>query len=84
MMMTRILSFIGVVLASLFLPFWFFILYACIYALIYGPLELLVLAVCIDAQFGDVKSGVWYQYTLAVVGILIISVSLKPYLRFYE
>ncbi len=83
-MMIRVLSFVGVVLVGLFLPFWFFVPVAFIYALMFRPIEVLILAVCIDAQFGDVEGGIWYAYTLAGAGILIVTASMKPYLRFYE
>ena len=82
-MYSRIISFVGIIFAALFLPFWAFVPIALLYALVWTPYELLVLAVCIDSQFGDVDMGVWYKYTLAVSLIFLLTTSIKPYLRLY-
>jgi hypothetical protein len=80
----RIFLFIVIILIALFLPLWAFVIAASIYALLYTPYELLVLAVCIDAQFGDPSRGLWFLYTLCVAGVLLGSVFIKPQLRFYK
>ncbi len=82
-MYARIMSFVGMVLVALFLPFWVFAPLAFLYALVWPPYELLVLAVCIDSQFGDSGMGVWYKYTLAISCTFILTTSIKPYLRVY-
>ncbi len=79
----RIFSFIIVVIAGLFLPLPVFVAVAFVYTLFWQSYELCVLAVCIDAQFGDTNIGVWYVYTLATMLILLSVVYLRPYLRFY-
>ncbi len=79
----RIFSFCVVVLISLFSPVWVFIAVAIVYALFFKAYELVPLALCIDAQFGDPSRGLWYTYTLSVVLILLVTVYGKSYLRFY-
>jgi hypothetical protein len=80
----RITCFLGVVLGGLFLPLWLFVILICAYAFLFTPYELIPLAVLIDAEFGDAAQGVWYVYTLATVLVLVCSVYIKPYLRFYR
>ena len=80
----RIVSFVGVCAGALFLPFWYFLPLAIIYALCFHGYELLLLSVFIDAQFGDVEQRIWFLYTLTVAVILIVTTLLKPYLRFYS
>lgn len=84
MIFLRIVCFSGAVLAALFLPFWFFLLIACVYALLFTSYELLILAVLVDAQFGNREEGIWFIYTLATSIIVILSAYLKPHLRFYK
>ncbi len=80
----RVLLFFIVILTALFMPLWSFVGIAFVYALLYTPYELLILAVCIDAQFGDPYRGLWFLYTLSASGIVLITVRLKPQLRFYR
>ncbi len=80
----RIVSFVGVLLTTLFLPYWVFVPVAFVYALMCTPYELLIIAVCVDAQFGDMNGGVWYLYTLTIAVILIVTTSIKPYFQFYK
>lgn len=84
MTVVRILSFIGLCACALFLPFWFFLPLAVAYALCFSAYELLIVAVFIDAQFGDTERSLWFLYTLSVAVILIVTTALKPYLRFYS
>jgi hypothetical protein len=79
----RAISFIGVAIGALFLPLWSFVILAVLYAFVFSGYELIVLSVLIDAQFGDTGAGVWYAYTLSASLVLLVSVYLKPYLRFY-
>ena len=79
----RIFCFLGTVLIALFLPFWAFVLAALVYALVWNAYELLVLALFIDAEFGDRSQSIWYLYTLSVACILTFTLYSKPYLRFY-
>jgi len=69
---------------GLFLPFWYFVPCICIYVLLFrAPYELLVLAVCIDAEFGHGNALSAYWYTISVSLAIVIVQYLKPYLRFY-
>lgn len=79
----RIFLFIIMILIALFLPVWVFVAGAFLYALLYTPYEILILAVCIDAQFGDPTRGLWFLYTLSASSAVLITVLLKPQLRFY-
>jgi hypothetical protein len=79
----RIISFIGVALCALFLPVWVFVCVAPLYAFVFSPYELLVLSVCIDAQFGEVGRGVWYLYTAITAVVTLLAMSMRPFLRFY-
>lgn len=73
-----------VILVALFLPVWAFVVGAILYALVYTPYEILILALCIDAQFGDPSRGLWFLYTLSTAVILLATVFIKPQLRFYK
>lgn len=83
MNIVRIISFIGITLIALFLPLWVFICVVPVYAFVFSPYELLILSVCIDAQFGDVGREVWYAYTAVVSFVTILTMSIRPLLRFY-
>lgn len=80
----RIFLFIVIIVTALFLPLWVFALGAFVYALLYTPYEILILAVCVDAQFGDPSRGMWFLYTLSAAGIVLTTVYIKPQLRFYR
>lgn len=84
MIVIRILAFGVVVTGALFLPFWYFVPLACVYAFVFSPYELLILGVLIDAEFGDPSLGMSYRYTLAITCIVLASFFLKPYIRFYR
>jgi len=84
MIVLRVSSFIGVLIAMLFLPLWIVVPIVCLYALVFTGYELLILAVCMDAQFGDMRHGIWYMYTLFVSVVLLCAIKIKPHLRFYN
>ncbi len=79
----RIISFIGITLVALFLPLWVFVCFALLYAFVFAPYELLILAVCIDAQFGDTARGVWFVYTGIAALVTLAVMAARPLLRFY-
>ncbi len=79
----RILSFAGMVGGALFLPFWYFIPFVFLYALFFTPYELLALAVLIDAEFGSGGLFSGYAYTMTVALVMMATITMKPYLRFY-
>lgn len=78
-MIIRISSFFAVLIIGIFLPLWVFVCVACLYAFFYLPYELLFVGVFIDAQFGDVHTGVWFLYTLIVIALLSLAIVSKPY-----
>ncbi len=77
----RIMSFLGIILIALFLPFWVFVVASCIYTFFFQSFELLIIAFCIDAQFGDQNQNIWYMYTLVTFCILACMLYIKPHLR---
>jgi hypothetical protein len=72
------------ILTALFLPFWAFVLGAVAYVFVFGSYEILALAIFVDSIFGDPGRGVWYAYTLTASIVLLISILVKPYMRFYQ
>ena len=80
----RAISFAGMTLIALFLPLWVFICVIPVYAFAFSPYELLVLAVCVDAQFGNVTQEVWYVYTTIVSLVTVLTMSIRPLLHFYK
>ena len=84
MIFFRGISFVGVALCGLFFPVWVFASVALLYAFIFSPYELLVLSVCIDAQFGEVPRTVWFLYTSITVVVTLCAMSARPFLRFYS
>jgi hypothetical protein len=70
------------VLCALFLPFWLFCMASIGYAFFFTPYELLVLAMGIDAFFGDTAHGSWFMYTLAISIIFLSTYYIKPYFIF--
>lgn len=80
---TRAISFLVLVVMALMLPVWLFAIAACAYAFLFGPYELLFIAVCIDALFGGVGIGDGYIYTTITSAIIFMAIFLRPYLSFY-
>ncbi len=81
-MTIRFAAFIVLILATFFLPFWVFVVGAIMYGIFFTPYELLILAVCVDAVFGEQASGnVWYLYTLLTSIIVFCIACIKPYVR---
>jgi hypothetical protein len=83
MIYIRVCTYVVVVLCGLFLPLWAFAIGVVCYALAFEPYELIVLAVCIDAQFGDATQSIWYLYTAITVSISTVVMFTRPYLRMY-
>lgn len=80
MIFLRCISFCVLVGIGFFLPMWVFIFTVLFYSLLFGPYEVLILAVCIDAQFGNAE-GVWYLYTVFTSGVTLAIVFIRPYVR---
>lgn len=70
-------------LVALFFPFWCFVLLAICYAVMWTPYELLIIAVCIDVQFGNASFLHGYLFTTLASVLLVLSVYTKPLFRFY-
>lgn len=82
MTIIRSTAFIVLILATFFLPFWVFIVGTIMYGIFFAPYELLILAVCVDAVFGEQSSGnVWYLYTLSASIVVFCIACIKPYMR---
>jgi hypothetical protein len=79
----RIVGIIGLMLSALFAPFWFFILYGVAYAFVVkNAYELVLVAVCVDAVFGESTQGFWCMYTCAASVIIIVTAFARPYFTF--
>ena len=79
----RVLSFIAITIGVLFLPFWYVVPCIFLYAFFFTPYELLILSVCVDAEFGNSETISGYSYTITVALAIILSSYIKPYLKFY-
>lgn len=82
--MLRGVCFLLVGLLGFFAPYMLFMGAVIVYLLFWEGIELLVLGVCIDAQFGTIGGTQWYMYTLGTAAVLLAAVLIKPYIRFYE
>lgn len=71
--MIRILAYACLVIIALLSPLWVFIIAAFGYASIFGWYELLILAILIDARFGEAARGFSYVYT-ALAALIILSI----------
>ena len=76
--------YIGVALIGLLFPFWAFCIAAACYIVWKPGYELLVLGVCIDAQFGISLFGVPYLYTTVIAALLLVLNLIKPHLSIYK
>ena len=79
--MIRVIAFLVLTFCALMMPVWVFGLLALGYVFFYGPYELLVLAVLIDARFGEIGRIFPYVYTALVAVIVCIVAVVRPRLR---
>ena len=79
----RAISFLIVITTALFFPLSFFISALFLYVIFWPGLELLLIGVYIDIQFGHAGAHVSFLYTLIVTGFLFVSLFIKPYIKFY-
>lgn len=77
--MTRILSFIGLIILSATAPVWLVLIGMALYAFFYSGIELILLAGCVDAVLMP-STALVPVYTLASIGLLIAVELLRPYL----
>jgi len=79
-MMLRVFLLIALVLVAYMAPLWLFLIGMAGYAFFWKGYELLLVAVCIDIQFGF--GGIFgYTYTI-LTGIIILGITMiKPNLR---
>ncbi len=80
----RILFFIGVALIGLLFPLWAFCIAALCYIVWKPGYELLVLGVCIDAQFGMPLFGIPFLYTMVTALMVLVLNLIKPHLSIYR
>ena len=82
----RILAYIVTLLSALFFPWWVFVCVAVVYAFIFSPFEILIIAVCIDVVFGDMTRGFWNTYFYCMMAFIVVTLSLyiKPTLSAYR
>jgi len=78
----RVVYFLGLLLAALFSPWWFFLGVSAVYLWHFAGYEIFFITVCIDAYFGSggLISGAFY--TLVYTALFVCMSVLKPNLRF--
>ncbi len=79
--MIRVIAFLALASSALMTPIWVFGFLALFYVFFYGPYELLVLAVLIDARFGEVGRVFPYVYTALIAVIMGIVAIIRPRLQ---
>jgi hypothetical protein len=79
--MIRILAFLCLIVIALMMPVWAFVIAAVGYACMFGLYEILVLAVLVDARFGDAARGFSYMYTLLSAVIVLAVRFIRPRLQ---
>lgn len=80
----RIIIFIGLLVLSLFVPFWIFLPFVFLYALWQSAYELIILGMFIDAQFGLSAVSFGYLYTFTLGTIVLVAEFIKPHMSFYN
>ena len=81
MTIARPTFFLLILTSALILPLWVFSVLAFLYAFRFRGLELLTVAVIVDATFGDPSFGHWYLYTMAITVILVLVAFSEPHLN---
>ncbi len=73
--------FFMVFISAVLLPLPYFLFASFIYSFLYSPLELFLIAILVDAQYGEVGvEGVWYIFTFWVAILTIFTEIVKPHL----
>jgi len=79
----RILLFLILIFIGLSGPVWLFILGAALYIIVYTGVEIIFLALAIDAYFGYASGG-YYIYTIITAAGLYIVQWAKPHIWVYN
>ncbi len=83
--MSRVcIAFVVVALLGFTLPLSLFLLVCIAYMLWRPGYELIVLGVCIDAQFGQGIGAFAYEYTLSIAFLVLVLGLVKPHLALYQ
>lgn len=81
-MLLRFAWFLLIAFTALAGPFWIAVVFGLCYALWYQGVELLLIALLVDAYFGYGSVSVPYV-TLATAGTLFVVLLLRPHLTLY-
>lgn len=81
MIIARLFSLLVLTLAGFMMPLWFFLVCAACYALFFSPYEPFVIAVLIDAEFGEAARGFPYLYTALMLVVLVFVRTVRPRFR---
>jgi len=79
----RILFFITLICTGFTGPLWLFAAGTVIYIFMYLGIEVIILAVAIDAYFGFGSDG-WFMYTICTSVVLFLLQWAKPHLSVYN
>lgn len=78
--MIRICACILVFVAALLAPLWCFAIVALLYAFFFSPYEPLIIAMLIDAQFGDPSRGIALWYTIVACISIAVARTARPFI----
>ena len=81
--MIRFLSFLLLLFVSVATPWWVFLAALTIHALYFTGLEILILTALLDAFFMFPGNQV-PVYTIVAVGLLMLTIFVRPYLMMYN
>lgn len=78
--MIRICACILLFISALLAPLWCFAIAALLYAFFFSPYEPLIMAVLIDAQFGDTSRDFPFWYTASVCSSIVLAFMIRPFI----
>ncbi len=79
--MLRVIAFFILLTSALLAPLWLFVLSAAVYIAYFGPVEPVIIAVLVDAQFGDPAQSFSYMYTVITAAFVLLLSTIRPLLR---
>jgi hypothetical protein len=79
--MLRVFAFCLLFVSALMTPLWLFVLCTVAYMVYFGPVEPMIIAVLIDAQFGEPVRSFPYVYTVITVTLAVLIRTVRPLLR---
>lgn len=83
-MTRRIIFFLILVCLATFVPTWVYVIAALVYALYFTAYELIILALCIDAYYGNFGISLVPYYVLATSVCLVCIEWVKPHISVYN